>query len=502
MRWFRLCYLRLYGLLFKKQVEQDIDEEMAFHIRMLASQRGAGEASEDAARSAARRFGRIEVIKDYCRDIRGGGVLDTVLGDLRYGLRSLGRNPGFAAVAISTLALGIGANTALFSVLNSVLLRPLPYTQPERLVSVQERDTIHGGRPTWISYPDFFDWRASSRSFDHIVGYRISSFNISLSGSPAHVGGAIVSWDLFPLLGMQPELGRGFTPEEEEPGHLAAVLSHELWQGTFGGDRDIIGKSITVGGRECSIVGVAPLGFRFPAQNRTAQLWTTIGFDAQVSEGQPITEQRGADLLEVTARLKPGVTFQQANDEMNTVAANLAERYPNTNRTVGGASVRPELERVVGANRQPLLILMGAVGLVLLIASANIANLLLARSVSRRQEMAIRAALGAARARVIGQLLTETLLLAFFGCVCGLLLAWLCLDELLPLAGNSLPRIADTTIDIRVLAFSVGVALIAALLSGSAPAVQASKVDLTESLKENGRGNVRGHDRLGGALIV
>lgn len=429
--------------------------------------------------------------------------MSTLLQDLRYACRQLRNSPGFALAAALTLALGIGANTAVFSVVDAVLLRPLPYSQPDRLVSVQAHNPKRPASRAPLSYPNFFDFRKQNHVFDHLVTYHDNQFTLTAAGQPLHLDGEMVTWDLFPMLGVQPALGRSFLPNEEKAGTYVTVLSYEFWETHFGGDRSIVGRSITLDQHPYTVIGVAPAGFEFPPDNPAIQLWTTIAPDAEAPPGyQPITEQRGAFLLPVIARLKSGVTIDQARAQLGVIAAALAKQYPSENTDFAATYLQPELERLVGDTRQPLLILLGAVGLVLLIACANIANLLLARTASREHEMAVRAAIGASRGRVIRQLLTESLLLAILGGAAGTVLAENALRVVLPLGGRSIPRLAQAGIDQRVLGFSLILAFLTSVLFGMAPALQASKIDLTASLKEGTRGSASGHERLRGALVV
>jgi len=428
--------------------------------------------------------------------------MSVLLQDLRYALRQLWNAPGFAIAAVLTLALGIGANTAVFSVVNTVLLKPLPYAQPDRLVTVESMD-MRVPVPNNLSYPDFFDFRAQNHVFEHLVTSRDGNLTLTGTGQPIQLDGEMVTWDLFQALGARPELGRAFLESEESAGSHVVVLSHKLWERQFGGDRDIVGHSITLDRKPYTVVGVASPDFVFPVNEPHIELWTTIADDRVAPAGdEPMTEQRGAHLLEALGRLKPGVTIEQARADLNVIAAALAKKYPDTNTNFRQASVRPALETLVGDSRQPLLILLGAVGLVLLIACANIANLLLARTANREHEMTIRAAIGASRGRVIRQLLTESLLLALLGGAAGTVLAEYALRVVLPLGGKSIPRLAQAGVDSRVLGFSLLLAIVTSVLFGLAPALQASRIDLAGSLKEQTRGTTNRHDRVRGALVI
>jgi putative ABC transport system permease protein len=487
----------------RRQLDQDLSAEIQEHLEERTDALVAGGMSRAEARLAARQeFGNVTLLEERSRDVWRWGMLESFLADLRYALRQLRKSPAFTTAAVLTLALGIGANTAVFSVVNAVILRPLPFPQPARLVAVEGLDRRSGPLPSNLSYPNFFDLRRYNLVFEYIVSYRTSSFSLSGAGMPVHLAGEIVSADLFSLLRIQPALGRGFLPEEEKAGHRVVVLSHELWQAEFSGDAAILDRSITLDSEPYTVVGVMPPGFAFPVGNTKVKLWTTLARDATADTATPMTEQRGARMLNAIARLKPGVSIETAQAQMDTIAGTLAKEYPDDNKNFAGTYIRPALDELTGDARRPLFILLGAVGLVLLVACANIANLLLARTAERQREFAIRAAIGASRGTIVRQLLTESLVLALIGCAAGVLVAIVCVNLLLPLAGDSIPRIGEAVVDGNVLSFSVALALITSVLFSIAPASRLAKSELAGPLKEGARGNVRGADRLRNGLVV
>jgi len=420
--------------------------------------------------------------------------MNTLLQDIRFGLRMLLKSPTVSIVATIALALGTGANTAIFSVVNAVLLRPLPFPDPDSLVSIFETDQRRGYNRGSHSYPNFFDLREQNTVFERVASYYSGDFIMTGGGEPARLQGAVVTADLFPLLGVAPLHGRTFTTEEDKPSTSGRVviLSQQLFQRRFNSDPSILNQTITLAGRPFTVVGVMPATFEFPIQNDPVDLWTTIAGDA---EGKtPVTGQRGAHFLRVIARLKPGVSEDQAQSEVTAIAARLEQQYPdqNTNKSLRTESA---LSAMVGSVRPALFIMLGAVACVLLIACANVANLLLARATSRHKEMAIRAALGASRIRVIRQLLTESVLLSLAGGACGLLLAVWWSDLLIALGKEDIPRAVEVAIDRRVLGFTIGVSVLTGLIFGLVPAFHSSKTALVESLKEGGRGTGEGARR-------
>jgi hypothetical protein len=313
----------------------------------------------EALYAARRQFGGVTQMKEELRERRSLAPVDVLVQDVRHAFRQLRRATWFTASAALTLALGIGASTAVFAVLDAVLLRPLPFAEPDRVMAVRSIDRRGVPHPTNLSYPTFFDFRAQNRVFEHLVSYRDQRFTLTDSLPAIQVAGEIVSWDLFPLLGVQPELGRGFLSEEEKPGTHVAVLSHALWKSRFGGDPGILEKHIPINGRLFTVAGVAPAGFQFPVDNPAVQLWTTLAEDTTVTEFTPLAYQRGARVGDAVGRLKPGVTAEQAQAQMDQIAGALAAQYPDQNKNVATTSVRPELDRVAGSSRKPL---WGSVG--------------------------------------------------------------------------------------------------------------------------------------------
>jgi putative ABC transport system permease protein len=413
--------------------------------------------------------------------------------DLRYGARILLKKPSFTLIAVLTLALGIGANTAIFSLVNAVLLRSLPFAEPERLVWTWGE--FSGGNRASTSPPDFLDYRANNRTFEELAAMLFNSFNVTGSGEPERVIGSTVTANFFQALGVKLIQGRAFTPEEERSGSAqVTIISQKLWQRRFGGDPQIIGKTITLDGRNHTIVGVAPDATRVLQE---AEIWTPLNFD------HPEMKIRRFHFLRAIGRLKQGVTLQQAQADMDAVCAGLEKLYPESNKDWRLRLV-PMREYLVGDTRRPLYILLGAVGLVLLIACANVANLTLAQAAGRQKEVALRHALGANRVRLIRQLMTESALLSVTAGAIGLLLARWGTDLLMALAPETITRVGEIELDNRVLGFTLLVSLLTALFFGLAPAFQSSRPDLNETLKEGGKGG-GSSSRLGrarNALIV
>jgi putative ABC transport system permease protein len=412
--------------------------------------------------------------------------MSTLLQDLRYAVRMLLKNLSFAVIAVIALALGIGANAAIFSVVNAVLLRPLPFEDPDNLVVI--RETKLPQFPEFsVSPGNFLDWQKQNNVFERIAALNSTAFNLVGTGEPERLQGLRITDGFFAMLGAQPQMGRDFLPEEDQPGrNNVVILSHGLWQRRFGGDPDIINQTLTLSGNSYTVVGVMPQTFRYGGSS--TELFTPMAFTAQQAQ------QHGSHFLGAIGRLKPGVTLEQARSEMSAIADRLAEQYPDTN---AGWNVKmtPMLDYAVGSIKPALLVLLGAVAFVLLIACANVANLLLARAAARQKEIAIRTALGAGRWRIVRQLLTESVLLSVIGGAAGLLLAVWGTDLLLALAPEDLPRVKDVSLDGRVLAFTAGITLLTGLSFGLVPALHASRPNLNETLKDAGRGSTEGGRR-------
>jgi len=428
--------------------------------------------------------------------------LETLWQDLRYGFRMLLKNPGFTAVAVLTLALGVGANSAIFSVINGILLKPLPYQSPERLMRVFETSPAFPKFPT--SPANFLDYREQNQVFEDYATFSRSDLQLAEGDQPERLTAMLVSEGFFRVLGFEPVLGRAFLPSEEQAanGHVV-VLSNRLWQNRFGGDAQIIGKSIKLNGELFTIIGVMPAGLQHVGgdyhsmpHGENVDLWWPLPLDR-------MRNRRGSHYLNAIGKLKPGITREQAEGQLNEIAIRLEQQYPGTNKD-WRIKLIPLREEIVGQVQPMLLVVLGAVGFVLLIACVNVANLLLARAIAREKEIAVRVALGAGRWRIIRQILTESLLIAFLGGLLGLLLGILGVQGLTALSPDKLPRLQMISIDGRMFVFTLGVALLTGLIFGLVPALNLSKANLNELLKDSSRGATGGlrHRRLRGLLVV
>ena len=482
------------ALTHRDELDQELDDELRFHLDRLIDQNiKSGMTPEDARRAALKTFSRVDQSKEECRDARGVGLVDNILRDVSYSLRILVKNYAFTMVVIATLALGIGANTAIFSFANGILLRPLPYPQSERLVVLDETALKRGIDSMSVSYPNFLDWREQNKVFEDIgVYFGASRFALSGAGEPIEVRGSYISYGLFEILRVAPQLGRTFTANEDRPDEDAVViLGHNLWQKNFGGDPNIVGRKIVLSNRARTVVGIMPPGFRFP---QVSDLWVPVALTTK-------TFTRTDHGLNSIARLKDGVSLTEAQSEMTNIAARIEQQNPITNEGLG-VKVASLHDVLTGDYRDALIILLGVVGCVLLVACVNVANLMLARSQARQKEFALRAALGASRWRIMHQLLVESFLLAFVGGVVGFILSIWALRLLLTAIPIQLPFWMNFGIDLRVLGFTAGITLLTGLMFGAVPALQTSRVDLNDTLKEGGRGSAGVRARARNLLVV
>jgi putative ABC transport system permease protein len=503
MRWFYKLPLRFRSVFLKSRVEQELSDELRFHLEELIEEKVAkGMMPRDARYAALRELGGVDQIKEECRDMRRVSYIENFLQDVRYGLRQLRRNPGFTAVAVLTLALGIGANTAIFSVVNAVLLRPLPFVHPEQLVQVFQALPQQSITGAGVSYPNFIDWSRQSRVFKEIAAVRRGAFTLTGKGEPTYVNTANVTSSLFSLTGARPISGRTLLLEDDKPGaEPVVVMSEGLWRQRFGSDPSVVGTAIVLDKDPFTVVGIMPGDFRFPYQHPAVQLWIPISQDPVFKD---LFQRRAGHYLDtVIGRLKPGVSLAQAQTEFSAIMDRLAQEYPDANR---GWSVRlvPLHRQLVGNVRAGLLIALGAAGMVLLIACANVGTLLLARAVNRSREICVRTALGASRMRITRQLLTESVLLSLSGGVAAVLIGYWADRVLMQFLPGDFPQIHETRVDVWVLAFTLVLSILAGIVFGLAPALHSSKGTLQESVKEGSWGSSEGRRgrNLRSALVV
>jgi putative ABC transport system permease protein len=479
----------------RHEVDRELTEEISAYVELLTEKKMSEGMNEKEARHAAMvEIGGVEQVKEEVRAGRTGFAIETFVQDIRYGLRSLLKKPGFTLTAVIALALGIGANTAIFSVINGVLLRSLAYRDADKIVMVWEHSFQRGRTQNSVSPANFLDWQRRNASFQQIAASWDTRVNLTSGGEPAELLVQRVSADFFQVLGVSPQAGRWFVAEDDKPGaNPAVILSHDLWQSRFGGNPAIVGQSVTMSGRSLTVVGVMPAGFYF--LNTQIQAWIPLALD-------PANDWRKQGrYLRSVARLKSGVTIQQAQAELDGIAKQLESEYSDYNKG-WGVNLVPIHEQIVGDIRPVLLVLLAAVAFVLLIACANVANLLLSRAAARQKELALRAALGAGRMRLARQMLTESVLLALMGGVLGVFLAYWGLQLLVALAPDNIPRLREITIDPRVLGFTFAVSLLTGLIFGLVPALQSSRPDLNDALKEGARGSSGGNRVVRNLFVV
>ena len=484
----RLFYtvpLRLRSLLLRRRVERELDQELRYHLeRQIELNLASGMNADEARYAALRAMGGIEQQKEKCRDTRRVALIEDLMQDLRYGMRVLSKSPVFTTVAVVTLALGIGANTAIFSVVDELLLRPLPLRDADRLVMLWEV-TPEGRHQNTTSRANFRIWREDCTSFEGMAAFSDQRLNLTGDREPEDVPVQLATPELFQILGVQPMLGRTLVDDDGRAGSAGVVLGYGIWQRRFGRDPQIVGKPIILNGTPLNVVGVMPAGFQWHIRSRSgtgkpAEMWAVL----QIPKEGPAALGR---FISVVARLKPGVSQEQAYAELSSIETRIGQDSPQYNKGYG-VEIIPLREQFVGKVKSALWILLGAVGFVLLIACANVANLMLARAATRQKEIALRTALGASRLRVVRQLLTESVLLSLVGSLFGLVIAWWGIQALVKISPHDLVNLQGIGLNPTVLAWTLGVSLAVGIIFGIAPALQASRLRLDEALKEGGKG--------------
>jgi len=497
----RALVSRLRGLRHRTAAEREIAEELEFHRAMLMDDGiGRGLSRDEAHREAALALGGALAIGEAVHEQAGVPLLESAWQDMRYAVRCLRKSIGFSSVAIATLAIGIGANAAMFTIVNAVLLRPLPFRDPSQLIAIGEFPTGEqplGGQT--VSIPDFLDIGRQSSRLLSLAIYEHQDLTLTKGRESLPVSAETASASLLTVLGVQPALGRAFLEEEDTVGHDAIILSSSFWRAHFGADPSVLGTTVRLNGVPFSIVGIMPDGFQFPIRASETDVWVSFSREAAARQGTPTPIERNNHNFEVVARLKPNANLAQANAELSAIARSLADVYPDTNRhmAIGASS---ELAYIAGDRRTPLLMLFAAVGFVVLIACANVANLLLARSTDRAREIALRLALGAGQERIVRQLVTESLVLSLVGALAGLIVARGALGGLQWFSPVNLPRAEHLALDWPALTFTAALAMLTTVLSGLAPALNASRTRL-RTVMQDGRGSSKGN-RLRSAFVI
>lgn len=504
MKWINILRDRIKALRQREDVINDIDREMRLHLELQVDANiRTGMSPAEAREKAMRSFGNLNRAVDAAYDVKGGGIFETLAQDIRYGVRMLAKHKAFTSIAVITLALGIGANTAIFSVVNELLLQPLPYRDAERITTIWEVSPS-GRHQNSASRANFRAWNDQSTSFQNMAAFSDQRLNLTGTGEPEELSVQFTTPEFFKILGVDPILGRTFLPEDDKAGQSpVAVLSYGLWQRRFGGQASLVGDTITLNDEKFTVIGVMPPSFQFHIKQRSgtgrpAEMWTILPMPVG-----PGANERGR-FLGTVARLKDGVSVDQAAAELRTIHARLSDAEPQFNKN-WSAEVLPLREQFFGNVRRPLWLMLGAVGFVLLIACANVANLLLSLASSREKEIAVRAALGARRLRIVRQLLTESLLLALLGSVLGLGFAWLGIKALVAISPRDLVSLQTVGLNVTVLTWTLGVSMLTGIIFGLAPALHISRLNLNDSLKDGGKSEssqASGSRRLRNALVV